>query len=349
MSSNVLTRRICGLIFGMFLFLKVISTPALAESAGSDDRLSRTFGQNDVYLEIAIEPPQVDLKRDTMVSITISHPDEIAANLPADMSGRFQGFNIAGYYSEPSHDKQKAVVYNFRLIPEPGADVYRIRPFAVQTIDSSVHPPERSWFNTEMIYIPVKTHAGTVPASVETSVEPVYIRPSFRKLPYMAVLLLVLAAVLFLTYKVIAKIRFVRKIRRMSPRERAFFELSALLAKKLPEKGLFKDFYVELTMVVRRYIERRYAIRAPRQTTEEFLASATGSSAFNQKSITNLRQFLSAADLVKFAGVTATLETAESAVAKARDYLERESIQSSDDNMTTGTKSDSPVLRKINE
>ena len=64
------------------------------------------------------------------------------------------------------------------------------------------------------------------------------------------------------------------KIHRMSPIERALYELDVLLKKGLPGRGLYKDFYVELTMVVRRYIERRHDVRAPNLTTEEFLRAA---------------------------------------------------------------------------
>ena len=97
-----------------------------------------------------------------------------------------------------------------------------------------------------------------------------------------------------------------------------------LLRRALPSKGRFKDFYVELTMVVRRYIERRYAIRAPRQTTEEFLEAARNNRDFSVETLDGLRAFLAAADLVKFAGAEATPELADEAVGKARAYLEAE-------------------------
>ena len=103
----------------------------------------------------------------------------------------------------------------------------------------------------------------------------------------------------------------------MSPIERAWVELDRLLKKGLPGRGRYKDFYVELTMVVRRYIQRKYGIRAPHLTTEEFLREAKPSD--------ELRAFLESADMVKFAGVEATPEMADSATASARDYLEGDS------------------------
>ena len=100
----------------------------------------------------------------------------------------------------------------------------------------------------------------------------------------------------------------------MTPRERALRELEALLARGLPGRDRFKDYYVELTMVVRRYVERRYAIRAPKLTTEEFLSAARGNPAFPGPSVAPLGAFLEAADLVKFAGADATPASASVAL-----------------------------------
>ena len=99
----------------------------------------------------------------------------------------------------------------------------------------------------------------------------------------------------------------------MSPIERAWAELDRLVKKGLPSRGRFKDFYVELTMVVRRYIQRKYGIKAPHMTTEEFLFEARPSD--------ELRRFLESSDLVKFAGVEATPAMADEATESARNYL----------------------------
>ena len=134
-----------------------------------------------------------------------------------------------------------------------------------------------------------------------------------------------LAAIVAIVYLVVRKIRTMVRVHRMSPIERAMYELEALLKKGLPGRGLYKDFYVELTMVVRRYIERRHAVRAPNLTTDEFLRAARENPAFTPEAIAELKSFLESADMVKFAGVEATPEMADSATGKARDYLTTDS------------------------
>ena len=113
----------------------------------------------------------------------------------------------------------------------------------------------------------------------------------------------------------------------MSPIERAWAELDRLLKKGLPGRGRYKDFYVELTMVVRRYVQRRYGIRAPHLTTQEFFDELRTRAPQSTARFAELRRFLDAADLVKFAGVQATPEMADDATARARNYLEMDAAE----------------------
>ena len=63
------------------------------------------------------------------------------------------------------------------------------------------------------------------------------------------------------------------EVRRETPEEIARKALAVLLAENLPARGLIKEFYLRLTGIVRQYVEDTTGIRAPEQTTEEFLAT----------------------------------------------------------------------------
>ena len=81
-------------------------------------------------------------------------------------------------------------------------------------------------------------------------------------------------------------------------------------------------FYVELSAIVRRYLEDRFEIRAPESTTEEFLDRASRSQALGGDHRELLSRFLQQADLVKFArSIPGDLEIAES-VRSAEQFLE---------------------------
>ncbi|HUW82908.1 MAG TPA: BatD family protein [Phycisphaerae bacterium] len=84
------------------------------------------------------------------------------------------------------------------------------------------------------------------------------------------------------------------------PHELAREALQRLIERDLIAKGQVEQFFVELSSIMREYIERRFGIHAPDRTTEEFLVEASRSDALTGHH-RRLRQFLTLADQVKFA------------------------------------------------
>ena len=82
----------------------------------------------------------------------------------------------------------------------------------------------------------------------------------------------------------------------------ALRELDRIKNEKISQKDKTKQYYSEVTDVLRNYIEERFEIRAMEETTDEILANFRyRRDLLNEKSLTNLSQILSLADLVKFA------------------------------------------------
>lgn len=86
-----------------------------------------------------------------------------------------------------------------------------------------------------------------------------------------------------------------------SPRDVAYEELERLRAMDLIAKGRVKEYYILISGIVRRYIERRFSLRAPDRTTEEFLAEAGASGLLDPRARTLVGDFLLQCDMVKFA------------------------------------------------
>ena len=84
------------------------------------------------------------------------------------------------------------------------------------------------------------------------------------------------------------------------------------------EQGRIAEFYVRLTGIVRRHVERTTGGHAPGQTTEEFLRAMDGHAAFPPERRSGLTRFLAAADLVKFAAQVPGAGEIEAAVGSAR-------------------------------
>ena len=83
-----------------------------------------------------------------------------------------------------------------------------------------------------------------------------------------------------------------------------------------------EPFYVELSAIVRRYLEDRFELRAPELTTEEFLEAVAASPDITSDHQQLLRSFLRQADLVKFAHTVPGEGAVEESLRSARRFLE---------------------------
>jgi len=106
----------------------------------------------------------------------------------------------------------------------------------------------------------------------------------------------------------------------VDPKEEARLALEWLLSRGHIEAGRFGLFYLELTGIVRRFIERTTGLRAAEETTEEFLRELPSSEAFDRPQQEALKAFLEAADLVKFAAQIPSGSEVEGAVDAARRF-----------------------------
>ena len=290
------------------------------------------LSHGEVSIKLEATPERVSPAQDLMLTVTVDAPAHLEVTLP-DLRDRFAGFSMAeDFATEPvTANGRRHQTYRWRLEPEPAAERYRLAPFAVTVTDTSQSPgthspkdsllPPPSSFATRPVIFPAEGARPPVTGDPEVSPEPVYIPPTARTVALWVIAALgglaALAAALF------GLTRLSRRVRefRMSPVDRAMAELQRLLGRNLPSRGLYKEFYIELTMVVRRYIERTRGIRAPEQTTQEFLVAAADHPSFTPEILAQLKTFLESADLVKFAGQEATPAMTDAATANAQTYI----------------------------
>ncbi len=106
----------------------------------------------------------------------------------------------------------------------------------------------------------------------------------------------------------------------LDPTDEARRALDRLLASRLLADGRFGEFYVALTGIVRLFIERTTGIRAPEETTEEFLRDIEGRDVFAWERKRALGDFLAAADLVKYAAQVPREADVRDAVHAAKSF-----------------------------
>ena len=279
-----------------------------------------------IGLKVESETTVIDPARSVFLRMELRTPHDKKADMP-DLRDRVVGFSLVeDFAEEPVKEKDGSTVQvaNWRLVPEPCAEVYKLKPFVVKaspTIWKAQSDEGKFSFIGGPIYFENPAAREPVTGGMETDPKKDLPPLSWRLVGWVG--LAVLAVLVILVILVWLARYIVRRVKehRMSPIERAWVELDRLLKKGLPGRGRYKDFYVELTMVVRRYVQRKYGIKAPHLTTEEFFAELQNSNTQTLDNSNTLRKFLESADLVKFAGVEATPEMADEATDSARGYL----------------------------
>lgn len=130
--------------------------------------------------------------------------------------------------------------------------------------------------------------------------------------------LLILAAVILIVLKFMKR----GHTRQIPPWEKALNAIKSLLEQIRagsadPEKSIAR-----LTDIVREYMEKRFQLRAEHQTTAEFMADLErGKGGLSGAHRNFLKDFLNAADLVKFARMAADRKLFEDAAEKAGELI----------------------------
>ena len=95
------------------------------------------------------------------------------------------------------------------------------------------------------------------------------------------------------------------------------------MGKEYLSSGKVQDFYVELSNIVRHYIENRFQLKAPEMTTEEFLLTLKESTVLNSEQKSLVKDFLSHCDMVKFAKYFPQKDEIDSSYESAKNLVDQ--------------------------
>ncbi|MFC1808125.1 hypothetical protein ACFL0T_07185 [Candidatus Omnitrophota bacterium] len=133
---------------------------------------------------------------------------------------------------------------------------------------------------------------------------PVNFPPSYFFLIVIGAIVLIVGLVFLAIYLIKKRRLIAEQTPYVEPRpahDIAYEALKALQAKCLPDHGLIKEYYFQLSNIARHYLEDRFSFKAPEMTTEEFLYSLRDSNELTGSHKNLLKEFLSQSDMVKFA------------------------------------------------
>ncbi|MDF3127707.1 hypothetical protein P0Y35_00715 [Kiritimatiellaeota bacterium B1221] len=99
-------------------------------------------------------------------------------------------------------------------------------------------------------------------------------------------------------------------------------EIERLLQSEIWQRPDVDASAVALSFILRRYIEARFEIRAPEQTTEEFLELVENQPPWPAQEQTGLQQFFAVTDQIKFAGSRPGSEVLQDLLNAVRQFVE---------------------------
>ncbi len=135
----------------------------------------------------------------------------------------------------------------------------------------------------------------------------------------------------------------------ISPYDRAMNALRALKARKLWQSGREKEYYTDLTDILRVYLDQRFGIKAMEMTSSDImshLADLGDSSVPRDK----IRDILDMADFVKFAMVRPLPDDNEALYRNALDFVEStkpaENTEKSNDGSGSDVAKEGPIAKE---
>lgn len=268
-------------------------------------------------------------KQEITIGDRIRYTVTVTADTSLKVDSLVLGANLGMFEIKDYVPRQEKVSSGYRIITE-AFDIttfttgdYRIPPLKIKYVTAdSVHKD----ISTDPIDIKVKSLLTGEDAE---DIKPLKAAKSFpRPFPYWMVI--VGAAVLIGVIVFIILFKRARKPIDLStdeldtrlPWEIALQELGELRDTDFIAKGEYKLFYLKLSEVYRRYLERRYGISALERTTWEIVIEFR-KLALSSEEEKQIAEFLDDCDLVKFAKFQPTAEQAENDLERARAFVMR--------------------------
>lgn len=310
----------------------VSSADLAAREEGSADPaakvVERTTVRGPVTATVRLEPTAPRIGDVLTLAIEVASEPEVEVLMPAFGEALGQ-FVILDFSPRERRDEQGRTVRTHRYsLDVPMSGNWSIPPLLVEFVDR--RPDHRPAPEGEDAYELLTERIDFTVSSVLPSAGASEFVPPLGELPRLPTpmesarpwIFGGTAFVIVVGTTIVLLLRAAHRKVRKSPYEVAIARLRALQEFPRATEDEIDRFYVELSGIVRRYLEEQFELRAPESTTEEFLDRASRSTALTDDHRSLLVGFLQRADLVKFAHqMPGDLEIAES-VRSAERFLE---------------------------
>lgn len=239
--------------------------------------------------------------------LEIDHPKNVGVQFPQvpdTIAGKIEVLNRSGIDSFNVDNEKNLKQIQSYLITCFDSGVYRIPPYWFKiNVNGKVDSVPSNGVTLQVHTMAIDTTKGP------TDIKMPYGAPLTLKevIPYILGVILI-GAIIFLILYSIKRKKNNQPLFSKPPKPKepahvvALRELDRIKDEKLWQKDKVKQYYSEVTDVIRNYIEDRFDLPAMEKTTDEIVESFKyRNDLISEKSFSNLSRILSLADLVKFA------------------------------------------------
>ena len=290
------------------------------------DAITKTTENGPVKATVTVWPPKPALGESIYLRLDITAPPGISVDAPFQEAGdqRMGRFKVLGFVRDTNPQRQQQTY----TLEAPSSGKHRIPPLRLEMVDTRGDAGKQAGKPQEILTEEIPIDVAPVKAeAIDAKLRPAAgtLDPDVGGLPWVLIIVLSGAAVA-LGVGSFFLWRMWRVRRRIAVKKSAYDEaiakLVALEHRGAPTAEQADAWFVELSAIVRSYLERRYEIRAPELTTEEFLQEAARAPELTAEQRTQLSQFLERCDRVKFAGYRPESSESIDTLAAARAFVE---------------------------
>ena len=272
-------------------------------------------------VEAKIEPIEMLIGEQSLVTLTVQAPDDAKVEWPALQPRQMvvPGIEVI------SAQQASPTTFLITLTSFDGS-LYHLPPFKVKVNGKELKTSDLALKVMEVEVDTTQMNQFYPPKDVQDNP----FQWSDWSLPFwLSVLLLVLLAVGYYLYlrlrdnkPIIASIKIVR---RLLPHQKAMKEIEQIKADKMVTSENQKEYYTKLTDTLRKYIEERYGFSAMEMTSSEIIERLMASD--DQQSLDELRQLFMTADLVKFAKYSTMINENDANLVNAIDFINQTKLE----------------------
>jgi hypothetical protein len=301
-----------------------VDDPPQARAQDSPEALSTTSEEGPVAATVTLSPKSPRLGDVLTLTLTVLSEPNVSVDMPAfgEALGRFSIIDFAPRQTV-HEDGSGEASQRYRLQP-PMSGRQRIPGLRIEYVDDRSGAGAGDYQELITDEISIQVESVLPEGDLISELRPARGLLAEQTGNWLDQWPLILAAIVIGAGAVIGIVSWQRHsvVRaRLSAFDRALARMQRLEAEGLPTDEGADAWYVELSDIVRRYIEDRYAVRAPELTTEEFLLAARHSVDFTATHRDLLTAFLERCDRVKFAAYHPSADESREALDVARRFL----------------------------